>query len=122
MIVVLFRSRLTGAAGEEYRSLDALLEQKGRAAPGFVDMKSFTAADGERLTLVWWKDLETLRQWREDPVHRAAQEKGRALWYERYDMEVAEVVRESRFTRTDGDGAGAGGTREATSVSSGSRA
>ena len=73
--------------------------EKARNAPGFVKLKSFTAADGERLTIVWWRDAETLRAWREDPEHRAAQAKGRALWYRYYDMEVAEVVRESHHAR-----------------------
>ncbi len=101
MIVVLFRSRLTPEAGAEYVATDEALMEKARAAPGFVDVKSFTAADGERLTIVWWKDLETLRMWREDPEHRVAQEKGRQLWYRWYDTEVAEVVRQSRFSREE---------------------
>jgi len=101
MIVVLFFSRLTPEAGEEYVANDQRLMEKARSAPGFVDVKSFTAADGERLTIVWWKDLETLRAWREDPVHREAQAKGRALWYRYYDMEVAEMVRESHFSRDE---------------------
>ena len=103
MIVVLFRSRLTEEAGAEYVATDQSLAEMARRAPGFVDVKSFTAQDGERLTIVWWKDLETLRQWREDPAHRAAQEKGRRLWYRYYDMEVAEVVRESHFARKESE-------------------
>ncbi|HEX4439649.1 MAG TPA: antibiotic biosynthesis monooxygenase [Thermoanaerobaculia bacterium] len=101
MIVILFRSRLTGQAGEDYDAMDARMLEKARAAPGFVDVKSYTAADGERLTVVRWQDAETLRAWREDPAHREAQATGRRLWYEWYDMEVAEVVRESRFARRD---------------------
>jgi heme-degrading monooxygenase HmoA len=103
MIVVLFRSRLTPDAGEEYVATDQVLLEKARAAPGFVDVKSFTAADGERLTIVWWKDFETLRRWREDPEHREAQAAGRRLWYRYYDMEVAEVVRESHFAREESE-------------------
>ncbi len=75
------------------------MDELARAAPGFVDVKAYTAEDGERLTIVRWKDLETLRQWREDPRHRAAQEMGRKRWYEFYISEVAELVRESRFAR-----------------------
>ena len=78
MIVVLFRSRLTGAAGEDYRATDAHLAERARTAPGFVDVKAYTAEDGERLTIVRWRDLETLKKWREDPEHRAAQAAGRA--------------------------------------------
>lgn len=99
MIVVLFRSRLTGAAGEDYRAMDAHLAERARHAPGFVDVKAYTPEDGERLTIVRWRDPETLRQRREDPEHRVAQATGRARWYEYYELEVAEVVRESHFAR-----------------------
>ena len=102
MIVVLFRSRLTGAAGEDYRATDAHLAERARTTPGFVDAKAYTAEDGERLTIVRWRDLETLKKWREDPEHRAAQAAGRARWYEHYELEVAEVVRESHFARSVG--------------------
>ena len=70
-----------------------------RQQPGFVDVKSFKAEDGERLTLVWWKDKESLRQWRELPRHRVAQATGRQKWYEYYKMEVATVERTSEFER-----------------------
>jgi len=101
MIVILFRSRLTAAAGPDYAAMDAELDRLVRAQPGFVDVKSFTAADGERLTLVWWKDRETLLQWRNLPRHREAQQTGRAKWYEYYKMEVAEVFRASDFAREE---------------------
>ena len=110
MVVILFRSRLTAAAGEDYAAMNARMEEYARASPGFVDVKSYTSEDGERLTIVWWKDAETLRRWREDPRHRVAQETGRRLWYEYYEMEVAEVIRESRFTRPAGAAATAGGS------------
>jgi heme-degrading monooxygenase HmoA len=106
MIAVLFFSRLTPEAGDEYVATDQRLMEKARNAPGFEDVKSFTAADGERLTIVWWKDVDTLRAWREDPEHRAAQAKGRALWYRYYDMEVVEVIRESHFSREASEAAG----------------
>src|SRR5215471_19299 len=99
MLVILFRSRLTEAAGADYVAMDEELEGIARAAPGFVDLKSYTAADGERLTVVHWQDAETLRAWREHARHREAQRAGRARWYAEYHIEVAEHVRESQFTR-----------------------
>jgi len=99
MIVILFRSRLTAAAGDDYRAMDEEISALARAADGFEGVKSFRADDGERLTIVWWRDAESLARWRNAPRHRAAQETGRARWYEYYDMEVAEVVRESHFAR-----------------------
>ena len=99
MLIVLFRSRLTAADPEGYAAMDATLSELVKDAPGFIAVKSYGAVDGERLTVVWWKDAETLRAWRELPVHREAQRTGRAKWYEFYQMEVAEVVRESGFQR-----------------------
>ena len=99
MLVILFRSRFTEAAGDDYaRAATAMLEYAG-TFPGFVDQKSYTAGDGERLTIVRWRDAESLAVWANDPRHRTIQATGRDRWYEWYDMEVAEVTRTSRFVR-----------------------
>lgn len=102
MIVILFRSKLTAAAGADYNQTSDRLEEYVKTLPGFHAVKSFTAEDGERLTVVWWKDKETLKAWRNDPTHREAQEMGRERWYEYYKMDVAEIYRESNFERKTG--------------------
>lgn len=99
MVVILFRSRLTAVAGADYASMDAELAESVKNKPGFIEAKSFAAADGERLTVVWWRDRETLRLWREDQRHREAQTTGRKKWYQYYKMDVAEVFRQSHFDR-----------------------
>ena len=99
MLVILFRSKLTAEAGEDYNAMNDELETLVRQNPGFVDVKSFKAEDGERLTVVWWKDKESLRAWRELPRHREAQATGRRKWYEYYKMEVATVERATEFAR-----------------------
>jgi heme-degrading monooxygenase HmoA len=105
MLVVLFRSKLTTAAGADYSAMDAMLFERVRGFPGFIAVKSFLAEDGERLTVVWFRDEETLKAWREDARHRVAQQVGRERWYEYYDLEVAEVIRTSRFARTESEAA-----------------
>ena len=99
MIVILFRSKLTPAAGVDYTQTSDALATYVKTMPGFIDVKSFRAEDGERLTVVWWKDRETLEQWRTDARHISAKQTGRERWYEYYNMEVAEVFRESKFER-----------------------
>lgn len=99
MMLVLFRSRLTDAAGSDYTAMSEQMDAHARSFPGFVDVKSFKAEDGERLTVVWWKDAETLAAWASDVKHRAAQQLGRTRWYEYYKMDVAEIVRVSNFER-----------------------
>ena len=99
MVIIVFRSRLTAEAGEDYQALDAELERLVRDQPGYLTHKGYRADDGERLTLVWFKDQETLRSWKMQPRHLEAQRRGRERWYEFYEMEVAEVVRTSSFRR-----------------------
>ena len=99
MMLVAFRSKLTEAAGEDYARMSDHLEAHAREFPGFVDVKSFLASDGERLTLVWWEDEQTLRAWATDAQHVVAQVTGRAKWYEYYKMDVAQIVRTSNLLR-----------------------
>jgi heme-degrading monooxygenase HmoA len=101
MIVILFRSRLTGEAGEDYHQMAAEMLATARGMPGFIQYKVFRADDGERISEIWWKDLDTLAAWRNHPRHRVAQKNGRERWYENYTIEVAEVVRRGAFERAE---------------------
>ena len=98
MMVVLFRSKLVDAP-DGYDAMAEEMDALARTMPGFIDVKAFTAGDGERLTVVWWENEETLKVWREAARHRVAQQTGRERWYEYYKMDVAEVVRSKTFTR-----------------------
>lgn len=100
VLIITFRSRLTDQAGEDYQATNTEMEALVRQNPGFIDVKSYKSDDGERLTLVWWNDEESLREWREQVRHRAAQSTGRQKWYQYYKMEVAKVIRESSFQRS----------------------
>ena len=97
--MILFRSKLTPAAADGYSEKAAEMDQLARGFDGFVDVKSFLAEDGERLTVVWWRDEESLAKWRTDLRHRATQQLGRAEWYEYYKMDVATIIRQTDFTR-----------------------
>ena len=100
MIVVLFRSKLVPTASADgYDEMAKEMDDLARTMPGFIDVKSFKAEDGERLTVVWWQDEETLRAWREQARHRVAQRTGRERWYQYYKLDVAEVIRTNNFDR-----------------------
>ncbi|HEX6805954.1 MAG TPA: antibiotic biosynthesis monooxygenase [Terriglobales bacterium] len=102
MLIILFRSKLTDEAGEDYAAMNAEMQELVRQNPGFIDVKSYKSEDGERLTVVWWRDEESLRAWRNQVRHRLAQQAGRAKWYKYYKMEVATVGRQSAFERPEG--------------------
>lgn len=100
MVVVVFRSRLSAEAGADYSDMAAEMLATAKQMPGFVEFKSFKADDGERVSLVYWQDQETMAAWRNHPRHRIAQALGRSKWYSEYRIEVTEVVRENRFTHS----------------------
>ncbi len=99
MVVVVFRSRLSAEAGADYSDMAAEMLAPAKQMPGFVEFKSFKSDDGERVSLVYWQDQETMAAWRSHPRHRIAQANGRSKWYSEYRVEIAEVVRESKFAR-----------------------
>lgn len=98
MLVVLFRSKLVDAP-DGYAEMAQEMLALAKTMPGFIDVKAFKADDGERLTLVWWEDEDTLRAWRTNARHLVAQKLGRERWYEYYKIEVAEVRRAREFTQ-----------------------
>lgn len=102
--VTIFRSRLRGQAAESYGPVAEEMESLARAIPGFVEIKTFTADDGERVSLVTFASEEAQRVWRDDPRHKQAQNRGRSEFYDEYQIQVCRIVRERGFVR-DGDAA-----------------
>ncbi len=101
MIVVVFRSRLTPEAGEDYETTGARMDALAAKMPGYVAHKTFAAEDGERVTLVEFELEEAIAAWRTHPEHVEAQRQGRAKFYSEFRLTVCEVLREQRFTRDD---------------------
>ena len=99
MVIVLFRSMLTAEAGSDYAAMAEEMLARARTLPGFIDFKSFSAEDGEHLSVIRWESQETLRAWTDDLRHVVAQRLGREKWYEYFRVEVADVVRSYGFDR-----------------------
>jgi heme-degrading monooxygenase HmoA len=105
MIYTLFFSRLRDEYTGEGRSVymeDAMrvLEHARGNHPGFVDLKTYTAEDGERLTVARFESHDAQHAWRTDAAHVEAQKRGRAQYYVEYRIVVCEEVRERAWTRS----------------------
>jgi heme-degrading monooxygenase HmoA len=97
-VMTVFRSRLRDDAGDEYGTTADEMEARARSMPGFVDFKHFVADDGERVSVIVFASRAAHDAWRDDPVHRAAQQRGRDDWYAQYAILVGEVAHEQRWT------------------------
>lgn len=98
MILVVFRSRLRSEAAEEYAAEAAEIGALARIQPGILSFKTFTAADGERVTLAEFTDDAAVVAWREHARHKTAQQRGRAEFYSEFHLQVCEVLRTSTHT------------------------
>lgn len=98
-VVTIFRSRLREDAASGYAAMAAEMDRLARSMPGFVEAKSFTAEDGERLTLVTFADRVSHEAWRDHPRHQDAQRRGRERFYAEYQVRVCRSERTSSFVR-----------------------
>lgn len=97
MTVVIFRNRLRPEAQEAYGELAPQVAALAQQQPGFIAMKTFTAADGERVTIAQFESDDAVAAWRAHAEHREAQKRGRDEFYSEYHLQVCEVVRERTF-------------------------
>jgi heme-degrading monooxygenase HmoA len=94
-VVTVFRSRLRSDADPHYSEHAAQMSELVRTMPGYVEHKTFTAEDGERVTLATFEDQPSQDRWRLEPDHVAAQRAGIASYYECYSLQVATVQKVS---------------------------
>ncbi len=108
MPITLCWSRLREDLGEqglaEYQQHAAAISTRAEGFPGYVSRKTYTAEDGERLTVVQFESQEHQAAWRADPEHRAAQNMGREKYYQEYRVLICEPGRESSWRHGEGEG------------------
>lgn len=82
-------------------STDGYLETANRMVelakqqPGYLGFES--ARDGLGISVSYWRDLESIRQWKAQLEHQQAQDKGRSQWYSAYKTRIAKVERDYSF-------------------------
>lgn len=98
-VVTVFRSRLAeGRTSDDgYGPMAARMVELGTAMPGFVDFKTFTADDGERVALITFADAESQAAWRHQVEHARAQKAGRDQFYAEYSLQVCTCDRVSTY-------------------------
>lgn len=95
---VIFTSRLAAKADGYAEVSDRMVELSARY-PGFLGMDSARGEDGLGITVCYWRNEASILAWKRDPEHLAAQRRGIATWYERYDVRIAKVERAYGFAR-----------------------
>ncbi|HEY2093149.1 MAG TPA: antibiotic biosynthesis monooxygenase [Thermoanaerobaculia bacterium] len=81
-----------GYAETSKRMMDLAQQQ-----PGFLGIESARGADGVGITVSYWRDLESIANWKAHGEHLVAQGRGRSEWYGGYVTRIAKVERDYGF-------------------------
>ena len=68
-----------------------------RQQDGFLGVES--ARNEVGITVSYWRDLESIRNWRENFDHTIARERGRREWYQTFKVRIAKVENDFVFER-----------------------
>jgi heme-degrading monooxygenase HmoA len=96
-LAVIFISKKTNHL-EGYKEMDELTMELAIKQPGFLGYESCNH-DNEGIFISYWKDYESIENWRHHTTHQAAKNMGKKDWYERYVSQIAEVKHSVEFIK-----------------------
>lgn len=97
-IAVIFVSRRRDEDEAGYAAAAAAMDALAAEQPGYRGIDSARGAGGVGITVSYWADDAAAIAWRDHPVHAATRERGRAEWYDRYEVIVSRVERNYRWS------------------------
>ena len=77
---------------EGYAETAARMIELAAQQPGFLGVES--AREDLGITVSYWSDLESIKQWKAHAEHRLAQQMGMDKWYSSYKTRIALVERD----------------------------
>ncbi len=96
MIAVIFEVYPAKGKAEEYLEVASELRPELEKIVGFISIERFASLseEGKVLSLSFWRDEESIREWRNLEPHRLAQKRGREGVFSDYRIRVADVCRD----------------------------
>jgi heme-degrading monooxygenase HmoA len=94
---VIFTSVRTPDDAEGYAAMAETMMDLAAKQPGYLGVDS--AREDVGITVSYWRDLDSIREWKRHADHLVAQRTGRSSWYQCYTTRIARVEREYSFDR-----------------------
>jgi heme-degrading monooxygenase HmoA len=91
---VIFTS-LKNNADADYEKMAEKMEELVKNQAGYLGHESARETLG--ITVSYWKDLDSIRNWKKNSEHLFAQKEGRGKWYSAYRVRVCKVERDYGF-------------------------
>ena len=80
-----------------YAEMANLMVDMAKQQESFMGVESARNEIG--ITVSYWKDLESIKNWKSNLDHLQAQRMGKQKWYESYKVRIALVEREYDFEK-----------------------
>lgn len=80
-----------------YGKMSERMIELAEKQPGFLGLESARAELG--ITLSYWKDLESIANWKANAQHLVAQKTGKEKWYQQFATRIAKVERDYGFEK-----------------------
>jgi heme-degrading monooxygenase HmoA len=93
---VIFTSIRTGV-DEGYEEMAVKMVELAQQQPGYLGVE--TARNETGITVSYWKDLQSIKEWKQHADHLIAQQLGRQKWYEAYKTRICLVERDYDFEK-----------------------
>lgn len=90
---VIFTSIRTGIEDEEYVAAAERMLELAAQQPGYLGVEQARTPGSTGITVSYWTDEASIRNWQQNAEHLAAQKAGRDKWYESFSLRIAKVER-----------------------------
>jgi len=80
---------------EGYAEMAEKMDELATKQEGYLGHEA--ARDGLGIAVSYWKDLDSIRNWKKNSEHLFAQKMGREKWYESYKTRICKVERDYGF-------------------------
>ena len=96
---VVFTSLRSTTDPEGYGRTSQRMFELAAQQPGFLGVETARGAESVGITVSYWRDLDSIRNWRRHAEHQQVQAMGREVWYDRYRLRICRVETEYDFER-----------------------
>ena len=75
-----------------YGDMASQMEDLAAQQPGYLGIES--ARENIGITVSYWSDLESIKNWKSNIEHKQAQKLGREQWYSSFKVRISKVERD----------------------------
>ncbi len=91
--VIFSSTRTEGDHG--YAAMSDRMIELAEKQPGFLGVEH--ARENLGITVSYWKDLESIKNWKHHAEHSIARQKGREEWYKSFKVRIARMEQDYEF-------------------------